>query len=43
MGTKSRSQSHDGDEPIDLSKADKLVVDVENDWESWDTIVIREK
>ena len=28
MGTKSRSQSHDGDEPIDLSKADKLVVDV---------------
>ena len=43
MGTKSRSQSHNGDEPIDLSKADKLVVDVENDWESWDTIVIREK
>ena len=40
MGMKSRSQSHDGDEPIDLSKADKLVVNVENDWESWDTIVI---
>lgn len=40
MGMKSRSQSHDGDEPIDLSKADKLVVNVENDRESWDTIVI---
>lgn len=39
MGTKSRSQSYGEDEPIDLSEADVLVVDVENEWGGGDVII----
>lgn len=39
MGTKARSQSYGEDEPIDLSEADVLVVDVENEWGGADVII----
>lgn len=39
MGTKSRSQSYGEDEPIDLSEAEELVVDVENEWGGGDVII----